>query len=469
MFAKVTFFKILLIANLLLIISCFNTLYSQSLTWLGTLGGNGSIANDVSDDGPVVVGYSSTPDASKRAFSWSPTSGMVNLGALGGDESVANAVSADGSIIVGYLKLLNSSRLSFRWTQATGMEALQEFSQDVNGHQATAISDDGSFIAGIYFDNDSSNPQRAYIYTTQMTDMSVLNVYNGTTHQTPTDLSSSGAWMVGHLRDDPNNSSQRKAFRVSANPGSLPDLLGTLGGNISVATAISSDGSVIVGYSTNANGEYRAFRWRNTTGMVALPSFGPSTFANDVSSTGRYIVGYYDSQNSPYEDDNRAILWDAFTFPATLRSLNDYYADLLQDGSILENATAISPNGRYITGYGFNAATQRREAFLLDRQGTTGISEGVSIISDFNLKQNYPNPFNPSTIISWQSPVSSHQTLKVYDVFGNEVTTLINEYREAGKYEILFDASKYNLSSGIYFYKISAGNYSDMKKMMLIK
>ncbi|GIV35498.1 MAG: hypothetical protein KatS3mg031_3033 [Chitinophagales bacterium] len=446
----------------------FTSSYSQSLTWLGTLGGNASIANDVSDDGPVVVGYSYTPDVSKRAFSWSPTSGMVNLGALGGDESVANAVSADGSIIVGYLKLLNSSsRLSFRWTQTTGMVALQEFSQDVDGHEATAISDDGSVIAGIYFDNDSSNPQRAYIYTTQMTDMTSLNIYNGTTHQTPTDLSSSGAWMAGHLRDDPNNSSQRKAFRVDVNPGSQPDLLGTLGGNISVATAISSDGSVIVGYSTDANGEYRAFRWRNTTGMVALPSFGPSTFANDVSSTGRYIVGHYDLQNLPYEDDDRAILWDAFTVPATLRSLNDYYADLLQDGSILENATAISPNGRYIAGYGFNATTQRREAFLLDREGVTGLSGTAGLPGVFRLEQNAPNPFSTETIIRWQTPAYSHQLLKIYDMLGNEVATVVNTSREAGEYEAVFSAS--HLPGGVYFYRLQCGDYTAVNKMILMK
>ncbi len=58
------------------------------------------------------------------------------------------------------------------------------------------------------------------------------------------------------------------------------------------------------------------------------------------------------------------------------------------------------------------------------------------------LHQNYPNPFNPSTKISWQSPVGSWQTLKVYDVLGNEVATLVNEYRNAGSYEVEFNASK---------------------------
>ena len=87
--------------------------------------------------------------------------------------------------------------------------------------------------------------------------------------------------------------------------------------------------------------------------------------------------------------------------------------------------------------------------------------------TEFSLCQNYPNPFNPSTKISWQSPVSSHQTIKVYDVLGNEVATLVDEFRNAGSYEVDFNASK--LSSGVYFYQLNAGEFIQSKKMILIK
>ena len=85
----------------------------------------------------------------------------------------------------------------------------------------------------------------------------------------------------------------------------------------------------------------------------------------------------------------------------------------------------------------------------------------------FSLEQNFPNPFNPSTKISWQSPVNSHQTLKIYDVLGNEVATLVNEYRTAGKYEAEFNAN--NLASGIYYYQLKVGEFVQTKKMVLIK
>lgn len=91
-----------------------------------------------------------------------------------------------------------------------------------------------------------------------------------------------------------------------------------------------------------------------------------------------------------------------------------------------------------------------------------------NIIPDkFLLCQNYPNPFNPGTKINWQTPIGVHQVLKIYDILGKEVATLVDEYREAGSYEITFDASK--LSSGIYFYKLYAGNFVESKKMILIK
>lgn len=91
----------------------------------------------------------------------------------------------------------------------------------------------------------------------------------------------------------------------------------------------------------------------------------------------------------------------------------------------------------------------------------------VSVPLNFVLEQNYPNPFNPSTKIRWQSPVGSHQVLKVFDVIGREVATLVDEFRNAGSYEVEFDASW--LPGGIYFYRLSAGDFSSTKKLTLLK
>ncbi len=86
---------------------------------------------------------------------------------------------------------------------------------------------------------------------------------------------------------------------------------------------------------------------------------------------------------------------------------------------------------------------------------------------NYSLEQNYPNPFNPSTKIIWQSPVVSHQVLKVFDVIGREVATLIDEFRNAGRYEVEFNAA--GLASGIYIYELQAGSFSQSQKMVLIR
>jgi hypothetical protein len=97
----------------------------------------------------------------------------------------------------------------------------------------------------------------------------------------------------------------------------------------------------------------------------------------------------------------------------------------------------------------------------------TNVEQISSLPADFSLNQNYPNPFNPSTKISWQLPVGGQTTLKVLDVLGKEIATLVDEYKEAGRYEVTFDASRQ--SSGIYFYKLNAGSFTKTKQMILLK
>lgn len=97
---------------------------------------------------------------------------------------------------------------------------------------------------------------------------------------------------------------------------------------------------------------------------------------------------------------------------------------------------------------------------------STGVKE-QNTPTTFELEQNYPNPFNPTTKIIWQSPISTHQTLKVYNILGNEVSTLVDEFRPAGRYEINFDGS--DLASGVYIYKLTAGDFTSSRKMILIR
>jgi len=84
------------------------------------------------------------------------------------------------------------------------------------------------------------------------------------------------------------------------------------------------------------------------------------------------------------------------------------------------------------------------------------------------LEQNYPNPFNPSTVINYQFPVASNVSLKVFDVLGNEIATLDDEEKPAGTYSVKFRTQNLQLSSGIYFYRLQAGSFTETKKMILL-
>ncbi|MEO8210767.1 MAG: M14 family zinc carboxypeptidase, partial [bacterium] len=97
----------------------------------------------------------------------------------------------------------------------------------------------------------------------------------------------------------------------------------------------------------------------------------------------------------------------------------------------------------------------------------TSISGNTEAPVNFSLSQNYPNPFNPKTVINYSIPTSQNTTLKVFDLLGKEVMTLVNERQDAGSYSVSLDGS--NLSSGMYYYKIESGNFVDTKKMLLIK
>jgi hypothetical protein len=95
------------------------------------------------------------------------------------------------------------------------------------------------------------------------------------------------------------------------------------------------------------------------------------------------------------------------------------------------------------------------------------IENEVEIPVNFSLGQNYPNPFNPLTTINYSIREAGNVEIKVYDLLGREVAVLVNDFKQAGNYEVTLNAQ--NLSSGIYFYRMTSGNFTDVKRMVLVK
>ncbi|MBI3122968.1 MAG: T9SS type A sorting domain-containing protein [Ignavibacteriales bacterium] len=100
---------------------------------------------------------------------------------------------------------------------------------------------------------------------------------------------------------------------------------------------------------------------------------------------------------------------------------------------------------------------------------TTDINDKEIVPTRYSLEQNYPNPFNPSTKISYQIPRAGFVTLKIYDLIGREVETLVSEFQQAGKYNSQFSILNSQLSSGVYFYTLKVGNFVKTKKLILMK
>lgn len=188
-------------------------------------------------------------------------------------------------------------------------------------------------------------------------------------------------------------------------------------------------------------------------------------------NTGQVVVTMYLPQGVMITDYYKYGQTPVLTLPQWYQFIYDSQtgAEIIQPNIISLHFIDGQRGDNDITANGFIVEPGGPAGFVSD------VKDEETIPLAFRLEQNYPNPFNPSTKISWQSPVSSQQTLKVYDILGNEIATLVNEYKSAGSFEVEFNAS--SLSSGVYFYQLrvadpeinSGQGFIQTKKMLMVK
>jgi probable HAF family extracellular repeat protein len=335
--------------------------WSQSLTWLGVLpGGRWSEAWDVSADGSVVVGTSDSANG-RRAFRWR-NGVMQDLGALlpAYEWSEGRGVSWNGTDVVGWVRDdYFVDFLACRW--AGGVTQPLSMPSGGTDSEAWDISANGSVIVGqVYFEFEECGWVPIAFRWSSDGRMQSLGTLGGCWSEA-FGVSANGSVVVGISE---TALYEMRAFRwengVMENIGTLP------GYDASQAESVSADGSVIVGVCWapySIQNRYRAFRWQGVMQDLGKLS-GPNSWAYDVSADGLIVVGWADLDEPGYP--SRAVRWLPRGGRFVIEDLNITYAHLLRDGSVLEKATAISPNGRYIVGEGYNATTGRREAFLLD-------------------------------------------------------------------------------------------------------
>jgi hypothetical protein len=234
----------------------------------------------------------------------------------------------------------------------------------------------------------------------------------------------------------------------------------------------NDNGSVFVVFRQNTNSIWR-IKYFRTTNFGDFNTMNQSTLQGSVTSDSYQpdIVGV---RNQP----KHYFAWRVDGSTDSLRyigtnSLGNWPQNIsmMNGQSSISGLTGVKPGFRYADNDSCFAVYSLFGPF--DVMAAYGCSGPVSVEDEevvpdiYSLSQNYPNPFNPSTTIKYSVPQSSFVKIKVYNTIGQEIAELVNQELQIGNYEVTFDAR--NLPSGIYFYRIEAGNFVETKKMILLK
>jgi hypothetical protein len=207
--------------------------------------------------------------------------------------------------------------------------------------------------------------------------------------------------------------------------------------------------------------KWNAYQW-------GVPGYTAST--NDILHSA-YIYGDYDPTTIPGIDINGVKTEDAGA-NAGITKFTDLTENFNQSAHIstidnLPIGSLIWDDNAFIH---YNSADDYQNVIMryINLGGSmTGVKESPGVAHNFNLSQNYPNPFNPSTVIKYHLSTATHVRMTIFDILGREVRTLLNEQKSAGSYQVNWNAS--GVPSGVYFYRLQAGSFSETKKLILLK
>lgn len=330
-----------------------------------------SQAFGMSANGSVVVGTSTSASGSE-AFYWTNGGGIIGLGDLpaGTFESSADGISGDGNVIIGSGRSANG-REAFYWTSGTGLVGIGDLAGGSFLSRAFGVNSDGSVIVGF---GTSASGSEAFRWTSGTGMVGLGDLAGGGFNSSAFGVSGDGSVVVGSGRSA--NHPFGEAFRWTSGTGMVG--LGTISGDFfsqSGAQGISSDGSVIVGFSASASG-FEAFRWTSGTGMVGIGDLVGGAFssvANASNADGSVIVGQGTTANGI-----EAFRW---TLAGGMQSVQDWLAaagvPLAAGWTSLGTALGVSADGNTVVGTGTSAGGT--EAFVAH---VSAMSAGVITVSE---------------------------------------------------------------------------------------
>lgn len=480
--------------SLSIILLDFPILNAQSpdTLWTRTFGGTnidiGHAVRQTQDDGYIVAGYTRsfgtasgrnvwlikvTPSGSEQ---WNQTYG-------GNNDDEANAVqqtSDGGYIIAGYTKsfgmggsdvflIKTDSVGTAQWTRTFGGTL------DDEAYGVLQTADGGFLVAGATSSFATGGRDAWLIKTNASGDETWSRTLGG--------LGSDGARSVSATSD---SGFILSGWTFSYGPGAVgnawlvkTDALGyatwnkAFGGTdvdrAMSARQTSDGGYILTGYTSSSGAgldDMLLVKTDNAGNEQWARTFGGTgrDYGNAVQQTadGGYLVAGYTLSFGSGGDD----VWLVRTDSAGVLKWSATYGGTASD--VAHSLDRTSDGGYIITGHTLSRGAGVHDVWLL-RLGAevTGVADLPSAGRGFALHQNYPNPFNPSTTINYQLPTINHVTLKVFDVLGREVATLVDDVKNAGQHSVKFHAG--NLSSGVYYYRLTSGNFAAAKKLLLIR
>ena len=373
---------------------------------LGRTGGGSSRANDVAGNETnfIIAGWDGDISGpDRRAFYWDPTPHY-----MGGYDTTypvgsCEGLNSDGSKIVG-----GSAGAPFVWTETNGMEWLTLNYLNYASY-AKDISDNGIIVGYV---SPSVGNYVAFIKRPEWNDIVYLKTY-----------------MIDSL-----------------------GITGISNWTFSFANSISADGSKIVGTAYDGSGGSHAYVLKLSAPVpVELTSFSADYNNNSVEL----------HWSTSTETNNRG-------FSIERKTSNSDWADI---GFVSGRGTTTETNFYNFIDDAVSSNKYYYRLKQIDFDGSFEYSKIVEVdvnpVAEFSLSQNYPNPFNPSTTIEFNIPRQGLVNISVYNLLGEKVVTLVNDFMESGKHKIQFNASE--LASGIYMVKMSSGNFSDVIKINLLK
>lgn len=367
--------------------------------------------------------------------------------------------------------------LNFEFVGSGNSTIAGTFTVNANAFNAIKINKTGTgkviLANNVYILSGSTSDPRSqsvFDFTNGIVETGSNTLIHSTTTATNIVNASSKSYVIGNFATGVNN--QTRLFPVGDAGGYRPITIrstSAIGQSTSNGyhhvTVSSVKGNANTGSSTLAGGidkvsaarYYKVTFYKGTAtnaSTLSFNTFAPSYGADDGVAAGNtnLRVAYSTNERAAWTGFGQTVNHST----SLVTTPNTITPDTLVTSLVLNDAQSV-----YV-------ALARKTGTTENNLGTSsGIEKEEGIPTSFTLNQNYPNPFNPSTSITFSIPKQSFVNLKIYNSVGEEIETLISDYKDAGNYKYEFNADK--LSSGIYYYQLSAGNYSSVKKMIILK